>query len=242
MDPQHLAATQQEIGGRPQLGGYYFDNAHRPSGFDSMRLSCPIAGNEILQAISDRTKNIKTAKDEIVNRPKEEHDGSFSCACDRCEKVRCDFSKAIRLPLPLAPPPPFEKRALPPSTPPPNARLEAISEEEPALSDQPADNSLSPAPIAQEDVRWLQAAHAFQPRGDDKLVDMEVNVLDTDRSSQSSDLVSHVSVGPLPITDSDNEWDLPEYSTIAHNTNDANPNASYFDIASVSSDNSWYMD
>ena len=250
LDPEHFAALQRDIGDLPQLGGNYFDNAFRPAGFDSMRLSCPIVGAEILQAVSARAKNIKTAKDEIENRAREEHDGSLSCPCGRCEHVRCEFLKAVRAPRPDVPPPPFEARTAPPTTLPKGARLGAICEEEVGLSDTAMDIVIPPASIPLGDARWLQAAHAFQPWGDQRLVDQDRSFLNDDNASAKSEAVSHVSEPtvpiasvsdtPLPITDSDVEWDLPSVGGNAYEVVGENPNADYFDIASVASESSWF--
>ena len=122
-----------------------------------MRISCPIVGTEVLSAISSRTLDLNTANEEITQADRDACDRSFDCSRQRCASVRSDFVRAIRIPMPPVPPPPFGAPAPRPSARPPPCLL-AIPEDSP--SQAPTAISITP-PL--NDPLWAAAVGAYVP-------------------------------------------------------------------------------
>ena len=138
---ENFPATDSTLCDLPQLGGSFFEPAHRPSGPPSLTLRCPIVPTETLNAISKRTRDLVTADNEIRNNAvaasSNACNGAISCACTACSEVRTDLFSALNRVLSLhpaatsepapvlppcttialiAPPLPSEPPARPPST------------------------------------------------------------------------------------------------------------------------------
>ena len=117
--PEHFSTPHKVVCGLPQLGGNFFESAHRQPGLPSMRIACPLVGTGELNSTSSRTMNLAHAYQEIRDRSRSACVGSLSCPCADCINTRKEFITALRMGQLLAPPRPTEAPPLPPSTAPP---------------------------------------------------------------------------------------------------------------------------
>ena len=104
----------------PQLGGSFFDPPNRPTGLPSLTLRCPIVPTEVLNSISERTRNLSAADSLIRDTAPVPADRScnsaISCSCNGCSTVRTDLFNDLNRVLLCAPPANDIPPVLPPST------------------------------------------------------------------------------------------------------------------------------
>ena len=112
--PEHFSTHRKVVTGLPQLGGNFFESAHRPPGLPSMRIACPLVGTEELNSTSSRTMNLAHANQEIRDRSRSACVGSLSCPCADCVNTRKEFITALRVGQLIAPPRPTEAPPHPP--------------------------------------------------------------------------------------------------------------------------------
>ena len=124
--PGRFNDTHTDIFALPQLGGTHFARKERLS----MSIAPPLVPNEVMRAISARTRNLNAADAEILQISLSRCDGSIGCACDRCAQARNAPPNGV---LPL---PPADARPAPPNVPPPRLQIPAtISEDSPLAMD-----------------------------------------------------------------------------------------------------------
>ena len=82
----HVTTPYQTLCDLPQLGGDYFDNVFRPSGWPSLTLRCPIVPTERMNALIEQLGSLEAADEQIreSNRPTQSPyccNQSLGCQC-----------------------------------------------------------------------------------------------------------------------------------------------------------------
>ena len=225
---EHFSTPYGTICELPQLGGSFFEPAHRPAGIPSLTLRCPIVPTEQMNAISQRTHDLNAADTEIraneAARSAGMCNGSISCPCTSCSGVRSDLLNAFQLALgnsrptfdntlaniasssEIVPLPPTDEPPRPPPTLPPRmytpsrAQAKRLSIPAPVPEDVPTDFSFGPhSSIAP--FRAIDLPLLSNPR-------IEGTLGEETASEPASESVSHISRGRMPgvVSTDGSEW------------------------------------
>ena len=115
--PDQCATDFRDVRDLSHIGGDSTVPENRPTGLAAMQLAGPIAPTETLNAIGPRTRSLAIADAAMRQRPRSACDRSCGCLRQRCESARSQFTQALSIRTPVAPPPPpFSDVPLPPST------------------------------------------------------------------------------------------------------------------------------